>query len=84
MLPEPGQRAPPSLPASSPPADEMGLGKTLQTISLLSYLKFERGVEVGQRAAQHVLPARPVGPLAAGCWQERKSLPGTRPSMRGI
>jgi SWI/SNF-related matrix-associated actin-dependent regulator of chromatin subfamily A member 5 len=23
----------------------MGLGKTLQTISLLSYLKFERGVE---------------------------------------
>ncbi|KAL4421455.1 hypothetical protein ABPG75_010746 [Micractinium tetrahymenae] len=26
-------------------ADEMGLGKTLQTISLLSYLKFERGVK---------------------------------------
>ncbi|PRW60864.1 SNF2 super family [Chlorella sorokiniana] len=26
-------------------ADEMGLGKTLQTISLLSYLKFERGVQ---------------------------------------
>lgn len=82
MLPEPGQRAPPSLPASSPPADEMGLGKTLQAISLLSFLKFERGVEVGQRAARHLLPARPVGP--AGCWQERKSLPGTRPSMRSI
>lgn len=28
-------------------ADEMGLGKTLQTISLLSYLKFERNVQVG-------------------------------------
>jgi SNF2 family DNA or RNA helicase len=26
-----------------------GLGKTLQTISLLSYLKFERGVEVRLR-----------------------------------
>jgi SWI/SNF-related matrix-associated actin-dependent regulator of chromatin subfamily A member 5 len=25
-------------------ADEMGLGKTLQSISLLGYLKFERGV----------------------------------------
>lgn len=27
-------------------ADEMGLGKTLQTISLLSFLKFERNVQV--------------------------------------
>lgn len=36
-------------PAHLPTADEMGLGKTLQTISLLSYLKFERGVQVSSR-----------------------------------
>lgn len=44
-----GITAPTHPPAHLPTADEMGLGKTLQTISLLSYLKFERGVQVSSR-----------------------------------
>jgi hypothetical protein len=49
---------PAALPPASPPAVPQGLGKTLQTISLLSYLKFERGVQVslmGRISAAHVL-----------------------------
>ena len=38
---------PEAIPLACLAADEMGLGKTLQTISLLSFLKFERNVQVG-------------------------------------
>ena len=47
-----------------PPLTQMGLGKTLQTIALLSYLKFERGVQArvpgGQGCGGGAVVARPL------------------------
>ena len=65
----------PALPCPPRAPTLQGLGKTLQTISLLSYLKFERGVQVGGdglagsgvgRAAAHPAARSPLG-LACSC-----------------
>ena len=55
------------LPPPPPPVLVQGLGKTLQTISLLSYLKFERDVQVGVGVRPTGRHRRLQGPLCLLC-----------------
>ena len=57
----------PPAPPPPPPVLVQGLGKTLQTISLLSYLKFERDVQVGVGVRPTGRHRRLQGPLCLLC-----------------